>query len=180
MSCSWYHMYLDNSRCSINVCQQTECVVLKETASWTCQLYFMLASITVSLDLQNIPLLMIEVTSRQITGWKGEASWELKFIYRQQTTEINRVDYTRQCYIKHLAISRNKKKLPKYQRTPSDTGQLTLGQQGSLSHEESDNQRLFYWAHDAESQADEMQTYILNAPRLMHYHSFPTLTSSSV
>lgn len=99
MSCSWYHMYLDNSRCSRNVCQQTECVALKETTSWICQLYFMLASSTVSLDLQNIPLLMIEVTSRQITGWKGEASWELKFIYKQQTTEINRIDYKRQSYL---------------------------------------------------------------------------------
>lgn len=144
MSCSWYHVCLDKSRRSINVCQQTECVVSKETASWIRQLCFMLASIRVSLDLQNTPLLMIEVTFRQITGWKGEASWELKFIYRQQTTEINRVDYRRHCYIKHLAISRNEKKLPRYQRTPSATGQCHPGQQGSLSHEESHNQRLFY------------------------------------
>lgn len=166
LSCSWYHVYLDKSWCSINVRQQTECGVLKETASWILQLRFMLASMRVSRDLQNLPLLMTEVTSQQITGWKGEASWELKFIYGQQTTEIHRVDYRRHCYIKHLAISRNEKKLSRYRRTLSDTGQCHPGQQGSLSHE-------------AERQADEMQTHILNALHFMHYHSFPTLTSSS-
>lgn len=57
--------YLDNSRCSINICWQAECAVLKEKANLIPQLYFMPASVRISLDLLNIHKLMIEVTTQQ-------------------------------------------------------------------------------------------------------------------
>ena len=53
---------------------------------------------------------MIEVTPHQVTGWEEEAIWGSNFICRQQTTEISRVDYTMNHYMKHLEISRNNKK----------------------------------------------------------------------
>ena len=80
--------------------------------------------------------------------------------------------------MKHLEIYRSKKELPKYQRTPRDTGRCHRGWQGSLSREESHNQGLFYSAHKAASETNRMQTHRLTDPHFMHYHSFPILMPS--
>ena len=78
--------------------------------------------------------------------------------------------------MRHLEIYGSKKELPKYQRTPSDTGRCHWGWQGSLSNEEIYNQRLFYSALKAVSEANRI--HILTDSRFVHYHSFPNLMPS--